>query len=372
MGECQDRKALEEKSQKMKKNKEKEELLKATKDFIKVLQEKKALIIPADDEELIERLAAKITDDFYKGSISAKDIYDSINRGKEDLLISVATSKPKNFITTGNKVSSAAFNGIIGKQEVQPGGNIKTLISINFDEAQSQGITTSKRLTAYDREIHDAITSLYIDGGNEYITTNMIYQTITGNTEAKKGMSAKTAEAIGESVTKLMYSRIVIDATEEAQALNKDISKLSKDSPLLPAERVTAILNGQIIQSIHILKAPPLYEYSEAKKQISKVDLKLLDSPVRKNAEVIKLQGYLMRRILSMKSSVKVSNTIIYDKIYKQVDMEVTTPGAIRNKKAKIRTQTKQILDYWKQKDFIKGYEENTQGQEVYSISISF
>ena len=131
------------------------------------------------------------------------------------------------------------------------------------------------------------------------------------------------------------------------------------------SKRTVAIINGQRQDCIEILTTPPLYEYAEAKKQIGRVDLKLLDSPVRKNEDVIKLQGYLMRRILCIKNSLKPHSTITYESLYNQLEIESATPGALRQKRLKVKKQAKQILDYWIDEKFIIGYEENEQGLTI-------
>lgn len=341
----------------------------------------------AGDAEAKERLAIIGDEDQIKELTEHfKDLRKAIEdyveeNGAPEPVADVITVRPKQFITPVDKISNKAFEGVLNNPELLPVAmerrgskkDITTMVSINFDEAQAHGliIRGRKELTAYDREIHDAITSLYIDGANEYITTSMIYQTITGNTGDWRRLTPKASQAISESITKLMYSRLIIDATEEAQAFYKGL-KLSKDSPLLPAERVTATLNGQVQECVHILKAPPLYEYAEAKGQLGRVELKLLNSPINKNEEIITLQGYLMRRILSIKGSSKLSPSIVYETIYKQIDVSAETPGALRKKKTKVRGQVKQILDYWKQEGFIKGYVENKHGQEIYSVTIRY
>ena len=343
------------------------EAVKTTADYLLMQEELNKLLIESKDLKADPK--------------ALQEILKKIDSFKKKPLLEISTTRPKQFVTSIDKVSNKAFEGVLNNPELLPVAmerrgskkDITTMVSINFDEAQADGLSIRgrKELTAYDREIHDAITSLYVDGANEYITTNMIYQTITGSTGVKRGLTPKASQAISDSITKLMYSRLIIDATEEAQAFYKGL-KLSKDSPLLPAERVTAILNGQVQECVHVLKTPPLYEYAEAKGQIGRVELKLLNSPINKNEEIITLQGYLMRRILSIKGSSKLSPSIVYETIYKQIDVTAETPGALRKKKAKVREQVKKILEYWKKEGFIKGYVENKHGQEVYSVTIRY
>lgn len=290
---------------------------------------------------------------------------------------SVRTRYPDNFITSTDKVSYYAFTGQIMGPELhslamenqrKSKKQITTIASIDYEKLNGAvQIKGRKELTPYDREVHDAIITLYVDGGNEYITPQMIYQVMTGNPDAY--LEKKQAEAISESITKCLYSRVIIDASEEAKAYGFESFKY--DGSLISGERVTATLNGNVLECLHILREPVLYEYASKKNQIGRFDIKLLNTPINKTEEIITLQGYLYRRILSMKNSnSNMSKTVVYDTLYKQLEIKAASPGALRKKKAKIREQIRRILDYWKQEKFIAGYCENKRGQEIYSVTI--
>ena len=287
----------------------------------------------------------------------------------------VNTFYPANFLAPTDKVSNLAFNNELTGRHIQQLAmerrgskkQITTLASIDFDNLNGSVQTKGRReLTPYDREVHDAIITLFVDGGNEYITPQMIYQVMTGNPDAY--LNPKQAEAISESITKCMYSRLIIDASEEAKAYGFDSFKY--DGSLISGERVTATLNGTVVECLRLLRTPVLYEYANKKNQIGRFDIKLLNSPINKTEEIITLQGYLYRRILSMKNSSNLSKTILYDTVYNQLEVTASSDGALRKKKAKVRSQIKKILDYWKQEDFIAGYVENKRGQVIYSVTI--
>jgi len=128
-------------------------------------------------------------------------------------------------------------------------------------------------------------------------------------------------------------------------------------------------LNGTVAECLRILRPPVLYEYANKKNQIGRFDIKLLNSPINKTEEIITLQGYLYRRILSMKGS-SLRKTIVYDTVYNQIEVTAASDGALRKKKSKVRDQVKRILDYWKQENFIAGYVENKRGTRIYSVTI--
>lgn len=260
------------------------------------------------------------------------------------------------------KVKTPVYVGDKNKKPVE--------VYVGIDYGNIPGVTISKELTLYDQEVQDAILSLYI-AGNHYITYRMIYQTMTGaspNDIAKaSGISKKSLSEIEESVTKLMYCGIVIDASEEASAYGYE--EFAYDGVLLPAERIKAKINGVKVDCLHLLRVPVLYAYSNRKKQVSRVDIKLLDTPVRKTRENIILQGYLLRRIEGMKGG-HISNSIVYNTVFKALGLnkdEIT-----RKKKKLIRDNVLEILNTWKKDGYIKGFAEEMQGQSYYKVIIEY
>ncbi len=290
----------------------------------------------------------------------------------------ILTKTPKTWITPLGKVIDLAFDGEGRLYDAEPilvkinsrksKKEILSAANLNFDDRRIQ-ITGKKELTSYDREVHDAIVTLYVGEGNEYITPQMIYRTMTGNKNTK--LNPKQKNAIINSIEKMMCSHIkLIASKEECEAYGFD--EFSYEGALLFAEKLTATLNNNISEAYHLLKEPVFYSYAHGKKQVKQSDIKLLDSPVSKNEETIVLQGYLYRRILAMKSSKKMKPIIAYDTVYKHLDIQAASEASLRNKKAKIRKTIKKILDYWKEQDFITSYEENSCKNEIVSITIYY
>ena len=316
-----------------------------------------------------------------KGVLGAMIEFDLGEEVVED--VQIRTTRPDTMLVPTSKLVNEAFLGDlypgtgkkvnVQKKSLAKKSPVYTLISIDIEEMKNQGVTIQGRreLRPYDQEVHDAITSQYVEGGNEYITDSMIFDTISGKDGAT--LNPKQREAISNAITKLMFSHVKIDASEEAKKFG--LEKFVYDGYLLPAERVTVSLNGTITECIHLFRTPPLYDYAEKRKQIGRMDVKLLNSPVNKNEETIALQGYLYRRILSMKGSSKLSPTIKYDTIYKQLEITATSDGALRKKKLKVRETVKKILEFWKKEKFILGYVENAHKSEkgkIDSITIRF
>lgn len=298
--------------------------------------------------------------------------------------VQVKTSRPETMLVPTSKLVNEVFLGDlipgtgkrvnVQKKKLAKKSPVYTLISTDIEEMINQGVVIQGRqeLRPYDQDVHDAVISQYVEGGNEYITDSMIFDTLSGKEGAT--LNPKQREAISNSITKLMFSHVNIDASEEAKKFG--LEKFVYDGYLLPAERVTVSLNGTITECIHLFRTPPLYDYAEKRNQIGRMSVKLLNSPVNKNKETITLQGYLYRRILGMKGSSKLSPTIKYDTVYKQIiEGESMSDGALRKKKLKIRETTRKILDYWKEEGFILGYVENARKSEkgkIDSITVMY
>lgn len=343
----------------------------AMKKFFKTLTE--ALMLLEDAPEVLKNGNL--------GKVTAEDVEQALNKLRifeQRPIYNITTRKPENFLSPVDKVSNNAFEGLLNSNKplalaMEKKGSkkpITVMVSINFDDMQGVTIRGRKELTPYDREVHDAIVTLYVVGGNDIITLQMIYRTITGDPNAR--LTAKQAEAISNSITKLMYSNITIDATEELKAYY-GVDDFKYNGYLLTIERVIATVNNTVLDAIHVMRLPILYEYANYKDQIGRVDIKLLNTPVNKNEEVITLQNYLMRRILSIKNPNSIlSPSIVYDTIYEHLNITAPTQGALRKKKANIRKQIKTILTYWKKEGFITAFTENKRGQEVHSVTIQY
>lgn len=282
------------------------------------------------------------------------------------------TNQPKQFIMAKDKITNTLFDGkltvgskdiLVGMENRKSKKELTAVVSIDFEELPN--VTISKTITAFDREVHDAIVSLYVDGNNELVTPLMIYRTMTG--DAKANITSKKAEAISNSVTKCSMTRIIIDSSEEADAFGMD--KMFYEGNLLYTKKVKGEHNGKIGEWIYILEQPILYNYADNKGQIARSDIQLLNTPINKNDEAIVLQGYLLRRILTMQGS-RINRNIVYETVYRHLKIEATSAGALRKKQSKIRDTSKEILQDWVSKGFIRGYKENQKGKSIVSLTI--
>lgn len=286
-------------------------------------------------------------------------------KGPAELVISPRV--PEKAVKTKDNVSSFITQNVLnaGEQflEMEKGGRVKkqirTKVTFSYEGID---ILTKKEFNLFDQEVHDAVVSLF-KAGNKYITSSMVYRAMTGKTKSEYIHPDKLKE-IEESIDKCMFSKLVIDASEEAAYFGYEEAKY--DGALLSAEKMTIKMGGNRVAAYQILVEPLLYRYAKAGKQISTIDIKLLDTPVSKTNDNIVLQGYLLRKIEAMKSDRTAERTILYEDIYKILGIDESQ----KVKNQRVRKYMDTMLEYWKGEKYITDFIVNKKGKSYYSVTI--
>lgn len=296
--------------------------------------------------------------------------------GKEKIIDIPRTKSAHQFVIAKSKVANSFFKGdletsgeqnVIGVEKRGAKNFIDTIVTVNFENMPN--LYMSRDISIYDRIVHDAITSLSVTGGNEYITPLMIYRTMTGNPKAAP--KKEQLQRVSESIQVLSRIRILIQA--EGEKNRYGLQKSTYEGNLIATEIVRGKHNGKEEEWIHLLRSPVLYDYSSQriKQQVSRTDIKLLNTPINKNVEKMELQYYLLQRIETIKNShAKTSNRILFERIYEILKIEAKSESSLRNKQSKIRDTTFTILDYWVENKFIKNYKKVKKGKSIIAIDI--
>lgn len=337
-----------------------------------VPQEIKALAIPekGTQSEKTETVEAEIVDD--------ENLPQVISKKSPQYKFGI--SKVDN-ITFDDERNSAIYDAVneedvsINVGRANSNKRVETLIYIDFNDAKKSGITISneERITPYDREIHNAVASLAAEG-NQYISTSMIFQLLSGNTSDERNkMSEETRKRILRSIEKMSATRITVNASAEVKA--GMIAKATYVNYLIPSKRVEIILNGQRVKDcIQLLDSLPLFDYASQKNQIASIDIKMLDAPIQNSPENITLKGYLLRRIMAISNSKykknNMNNVIRYDTIYQYLKVQASTKDLLNHKRKQIRDKVKKLLDFWKKEKLIKNYKEEKEGRVIAKIII--
>lgn len=228
------------------------------------------------------------------------------------------------------------------------------LYSINFDELPAS-IQITKQLTPFDKRCYIAAAALY-NAGNETVTATQIYKAMGNSTQP----DTKATNDINNSLTKMGAARIYIDNQKEVQQ-TKGNKHFKYDAALLPFERISAYINGQLTESaIHLLREPPLISFARQRNQITTLSRKLLESPVSKTDANLRIDDYLIERIGHMKSpKSKAPRKMLYTTIYEQCGINTA------KQKQRAPGKIKRYLDHYQKCGWIKGYEMETDGIKI-------
>jgi hypothetical protein len=230
------------------------------------------------------------------------------------------------------------------------------LYGINFDELPAS-VQITKQLTPFDKRCYIAAAALY-NAGNETVTATQIYKAM-GNAKTPGG---DDLQKINDSLTKMGAARIYIDNQKEVEVQHeKGYKHFKYDAALLPFERMSAYINGQLTESaIHLLREPPLITFARERKQITTLSRKLLESPVSKTDANLRIDDYLIERIGHMKNpKSKAPRKMLFTTIYEEC--------GIKTAKQKQRAPEKIVkyLEHYKKCSWIKGYEMEPDGIKI-------
>jgi hypothetical protein len=256
--------------------------------------------------------------------------------------------------------------------------DITTKCILNY-EGENVKITGRRPFTEYDRNVADAVASLYEYGDeSRVITPAMVFRAMVHATESESP-TPQQLEAVIDSLDKMRFLRVQIDCSAELRqrglSLNgKLITGGKVDTYLLPLDKVEVRAGGHTTTAYRIIKTPVLYDYARMTGQVITVPSLLLDVRDSSGGKIsntetrIAVKGYLMRRISVMKGKTanRQSKTILYSTMYEELGLTDLS----RKEQQKIRDYSLDVLEYWKIKDFIKGYSEQIQGKKKTGIEI--
>lgn len=199
--------------------------------------------------------------------------------------------------------------------------------SVDFDKL-GEGITITKRLTSYDKRVYIAVSALF-NAGNHVISLTQVYYAM-GYTGRPNG---KDLERINEAVSKMTGARIYVNNEQEADVYN--YPKFVYDGSLLPIERTTASIQGSLADAaIHIFREPPVITFAKQRKQITTVNVELLQSPISKTEANLLIEDYLIERIARAKIG-RQPRRILYKTLYEKA--RVTTAKQRQRMPDKVR-----------------------------------
>ena len=328
---------------------------------------------PTEGNQPLRELLQAILD---KGTLSADEV--------RELLPQLASIIPQKHLIPNNKLANSLTKDIIDAGTIaldvgKKKGDITTRCILSY-EGDNVKLSSRQPFTEYDRQVADAVTSLYEYGDESHvITAATVYRAMVHATDTETP-SPQQIGAVTRSLDKMRFVRVQIDCSEELTrrklSLNgAQITGGKIDTYLLALDKLEVIAGGQRVAAYKVIKTPLLYDYSRLTGQVLTVPAALLDIRDKTGAKVantdrrIAIKGYLMRRISIMqgKTGSEKSRHIKYDTVYTEV---CEGKELSRRDQQLIREYIAAVLDDWTRNGFIKGYKETQEGRKKTGIEI--
>ena len=271
-------------------------------------------------------------------------------------LRNIFAKNPKQYLMETDKGTRDVFNGALKSGEKQS----LVMSKPNLKEIRRYVALIDEHpvdcLDQFDWSVHDAINSIY-HNGCDIMSIPMIIRTMSGNLHLKP--SEKQVERVLSIVKRLLSTGIDIVYDEEAEAylFDDEGDGYHYFGTLISGEITTAIINGKIVEScLHLHREPILATLARKKKQISTIDMRMLNAPISMSEENIVLRNYLLSRIEQSRHSKQQAllsrRTIVLEVVYKVFHVS-------RNeytRKSRFREKIEILLTYWKTEKFIFDY----------------
>lgn len=289
---------------------------------------------------------------------------------------------PQNHIIPNNKLANSLIKDIIGAGMVEidvSGKNEPELLTHCILNYEGDNIKLSSRhpFTEYDRDVADAVTTLYQCGDPSHIiTAAQVYRTMVHATETETP-SAQQIGAVTKSLDKMRFVRVQIDCSQEFTrrkiSLNgTQVTGGRIDTYLLALEKLEVMAGGKRVAAYKIMKTPILYEYAHLVGQVLTVPSLLFDVRDKTGARIanterrISVKSSLMRQIYRMKGDRKQSRHLLYTTIFQDIGEDEPSEKEQRA----VREYSELVLNDWTRKGFIKGFSILKRGKKKVGIEI--
>lgn len=286
-------------------------------------------------------------------------------------------------------IGAGAFDMIISKG-TKNRKEITAYTIINYESEDSKIINTNNKLSEYERQVSDAIISLWEqakeNGVPPMLSIDMIYRAMPGSGDKA---SEQQKEIITQTIEKLRRLHIFIDATEEMQkrGIIGNDKEFTFNNFYLTATQVNCRIKngGQTISAYLIESEPIVLRYAKITKQIITIPAEYIaikkvkkgiisNESITMNPDRQAMSGYLIRQIGWMKHDInnKVtnprSNIISFNTLFRETDTCTESRMQLGRNKDFIFS----VLDYEVAVGYICGYEKQIKGRSITGVKIFF
>ena len=254
-------------------------------------------------------------------------------------------------------------------------GYVPVMLSINYEgDITKEGTKTidynRARIEGFDTAVLDAVCTILETGQND-IYVSAIDALLRGTDKIQK-VSPKREERIALAFRKLGGTRVRLDVTNELKS-KYDFAALNLKEGIMDAAMLEytglelTTYAGAKTHVIHVKEMPAIYQYSKAKGEITSFPTALLNTPERAEERYTTLKVALLKRITLINKRVMNSNTILFDSLYRAAGLEEIKDKGNRSKE---RDRLIDMLIYWKEQGYIKGYKPHYEGRAYTGFEI--
>lgn len=282
--------------------------------------------------------------------LQAKDAPNMISIKGSDMLWNLTKEE---LAITNNQFSFLPL--LFQKYGAEYGAGDDTYITIafNFDEVEEPFSSFSQKY----RAVHDATENLRRKGYRR-----VTLEDIFNNSALSKGKPAESSDLkfIYEALKVLRSIKVLYDSSHDYKSYQKKQGDfVIREGRLLDIQGFDYAFSDKQLKSIIVLLGDmpaPIFNAAIIKGQSYTIPKKVVQTPLQKNDNMLKLQSYMIESIEFMKDPKKPRSREIL------IETMLNRLGKPGDRKYKERLITKPgylvtLLDYWKDIKYIKGYE---------------
>ena len=336
---------------------------------------------------------------FFNPVLTFDNASDESDFNEKDIIAPDTLFSPKDKVSNRTWDNSLPIGRYMGIVTVRKAENFGCIVQLNYEKIiNSDDVVTGAVLSPFDRCVYDAVVTLFVTGRTVFSTIEIL-RIISHNPKARLTPSYRN------KIIKSMFhiSRFWLSIlTDDSERFDVWCS-LSRNSPFnserkyyknLQAAYTGRLLDFRVIGNItfdvsylkdeqeitekesfpevwKILAPPILYQYAQAKGQISSVPIKYLNTSsnngntvtaVRRGVYTNELANFLSREIDTMKKTAKrkqpYSRFILLERIYQidGIDEIQKDVNSLNKKKSRTRDKLSKILQHFKENGLIEGH----------------
>lgn len=323
-----------------------------------------------------------------------------------DAMSHAITKAPKKEVSINDAIIRA-YEVNQARQKQTP---LNAVISLTY---KGDDIKLSKPSNMLDAAVENGICSIVLrieaENNNTFVPFSATYEDIwramIGTTNNKITPTPEQRQKIVDSINKSRFTEVVGDVSEEMKRHNYTFEDERIINGKFRRYRLNANIDtietekGRVIDAVTFNEEPIMLTYNKLKATDNNKNGHVLFLPLDllntddNDGNAIEIKTYLLNRIIAMYYDSNYSRTIKYAHMYQsgidapevrisrennrtekskaEIKSDKTYRANIRKARAKDRERVKKILEKWKQKQFIKGYEEIKDGNTFVGVKVS-